>query len=131
MESGSKNYTAPRRLKLLVTIVNREKAELYADLLQSCEIHMQTAVLARGTAGTETLNMLGLDDTEKAVIFSVVREDRAADALSLLEDRFDKIKNGKGIAFTVPLTGTIGVAVYRFLSNNTEGVETKWNSPTK
>ena len=34
-----------------------------------------------------------------------------------LEEKFHKIKNGKGIAYTVPLTSTIGVAIYQFLSN--------------
>ena len=38
-------------------------------------------------------------------------------ALSALEQKFKTIKNGKGIAYTIPLTGTIGVAIYRFLSN--------------
>jgi hypothetical protein len=34
-----------------------------------------------------------------------------------MEKKFKTIKNGKGIAYTVPMTGTIGVAIYRFLSN--------------
>ena len=34
-----------------------------------------------------------------------------------LEDRFEKIKNGKGIAYTIPLSSVIGVMVYQFLSN--------------
>jgi glycerol-3-phosphate acyltransferase PlsY len=28
-----------------------------------------------------------------------------------------KFKGGKGIAYTVPMTSTIGVAIYQFLSN--------------
>ena len=34
-----------------------------------------------------------------------------------VESQFN-LRGGKGIAFTVPLTGVIGVAIYRFLSNN-------------
>ena len=109
---------APPKLKLLVTIVNREKAELYAALLQSFEINLQLTVAANGTANTEMLRVLGLTESEKAVIFSVVREDRAPQALRFLEEKFETIKNGKGIAYTVPLTGTIGVAIYQFLSNS-------------
>ena len=30
-----------------------------------------------------------------------------------------KIKNGKGIAFTIPMQSIIGVSIYQFLSNNT------------
>ena len=108
---------APCKLTLLVTVVNRQKAEFYADLIQSFEVNMQLITAAKGTASTETLHYLGLSDTDKSVIFSVIREDRTAAVLSALEERFRTVKNGKGIAFTVPMSGTIGVAIYRFLSN--------------
>ena len=108
---------APRKLKLLVTVVNREKAEFYTDFIQSFEVNFQTAMAARGTANQETLRLLGLADSDKTVIFSVIREDMCDKALSALEKKFETIKNGKGIAYTVPMTGTIGVAIYRFLSN--------------
>lgn len=125
-----KKETAPIRLKLLVTVVNREKAEFYLDFLNSFEVNFQTSVLGKGTADTETLQLLGIADTQKAVIFSVITEKRAAEALEALESKFENIRGGKGIAFTVPLSSTVGVTVYKFLSNNREG-ETKWNSPTK
>ncbi len=108
---------APRKLKLLVTVVNREKAEFYTDLIQSFEVNFQTSMNARGTASKETLRLLGIGETDKTVIFSVIREDMCDKALSTLEQKFKTIRNGKGIAYTVPMTGTIGVAIYRFLSN--------------
>ncbi len=109
--------SAPRKLSLLVTVVNRNKAEFYADFLQSFEVNMQLITNAEGTASKETLHYLGLVETDKAVIFSVIREERVAEALAALEQKFKTIKNGKGIAFTTPMTGTIGVAIYQFLSN--------------
>ena len=108
---------APRKLKLLVTVVNREKAEFYMDFLQSFEVNFQTAMAAHGTASQETLRLLGLGESNKTVIFSVIREDMCERALNALEQKFKTIKNGKGIAYTIPMTGTIGVAIYQFLSN--------------
>ena len=108
---------APRKLKLLVTVVNREKVEFYTDLIQSFEVNFQTSMNARGTASKETLRLLGIGETDKTVILSVIREDMCDKALSTLEQKFKTIRNGKGIAYTVPMTGTIGVAIYRFLSN--------------
>ncbi len=108
---------APRKLKLLITVVNREKAEFYIDFLQSFEVNFQISMPARGTANAETLRYLGLSDSSKTVIFSVIREDRAPAALAALNEKFNTIKNGKGIAYSVPMTGTIGVAIYQFLSN--------------
>ena len=101
---------APVRLKLLVTVVN---------LQSNFHINFQTILAAEGTADSDTLRLLGLTDSSKGVIFSVVREDQAHAALMGLEGKFGSIKNGKGIACTVPLTGTIGVAIYRFLGNIT------------
>ena len=118
----SKRVSSPRpltppKLKLLITVVNRQKAELFLGLLQGFDVNMQLSMAAQGTASTEMLQMLGLTDTDKAVIFSVIREDRADEALRYLDDKFHTIKNGKGVAFTVPMTGVIGVAIYQFLSN--------------
>jgi len=109
---------APQKLKLLITVVNRSKAEFYMDLLQSFEVNMQLAMAAQGTAKTEMLNMLGLVDNEKAVILSAIRADKATEALNALDEKFKTIKNGKGIAYTIPMTSTIGVAIYQFLCNN-------------
>jgi hypothetical protein len=118
--TGKKNdrVTAPHKLKLLFTVVNRQKAEFYADLLQAYDVNMQMLLSAQGTASTEMLQFLGLTNNEKVVIASIIREDRAADAMHMLEEKFRTIKNGKGIAYTVPMSGTIGVAVYQFLCNH-------------
>ena len=109
---------APQKLKLLVTIVGRNKAELYMDLLQSQDVNFQMAMNAHGTASTETLRLLGLTDSDKTVIFSVLREDRAKETMALLDEKFRTVRGGKGIAYTIPLTSVIGATIYRFLSNN-------------
>ena len=107
-----------RKLKILITVVNRSKTEFFMDLLTAYEVNLQTAVLAQGTATNDTLHMLGLEDADKSVIFSVIREDKAEEALHAIEDKFSTLKRGKGIAFTVPMSSVIGVAMYRFLSNH-------------
>ena len=110
--------SAFRKLKLLVTVVNRSKTEFYMDFLHAYEVNFQTSVLAHGTAKSETLYMLGLEDSDKSVIFSVIREDKVQEALHALDEKFHTLKNGKGIAFTIPMSSVIGVAIYRFLSDN-------------
>ena len=107
-----------KKLKLLITVVNRSKTEFFMDFLTAYEINFQTAVLGQGTARSEMMYMLGLEDSDKGVIFSVLREDKAEEALLGLDNKFHTIKNGKGIAFTIPMSSVIGVAIYRFLSNH-------------
>lgn len=117
----SAGMTAPKKLMLLFTIVNRNKAEFYADVLQKFEINMQLILAANGTADTKIQSLLGLTDLQKSVIISVIRRDKSRAALSELDEKFRTVKGGKGIAYTVPMTSTIGVAIYQFLSNTTSG----------
>ena len=109
---------APKKLKLLITVVNKNKAEFYMDYLQEFEINMQMSMRARGTADSDLLHYLGLEDSEKRVLFSLIREDMAPAALKGLEEKFATVRDGKGIAYTVPLSSVAGAAIYQFLTNN-------------
>ena len=109
-----------KKLKLLFTVVDRQKSEFYLDVQSQYEINCQLALQGFGTAQTELIDMLGLNN-HKAVLVSVVREDMVDTVLQVLEDKFATIKNGKGVAFAVPLSSVIGVNLYRFLSNNRLG----------
>ena len=117
MARKDKNQSDVKKLKLLMTVVNRKKTEFFIDFLSGFEINFQTSVLAQGTARSEMLHLLGLEDSDKSVIFSVVREDRAEEVLQALDEKFHRVRGGKGIAFTIPLSSVMGVALYRFLSN--------------
>ena len=121
INTRASGMTAPKKLMLLFTIVNRNKAEFYVDVLQKFEINMQLVLAANGTADNKIQSVLGLTDSEKSVIISVIRRDKSRSALSELEEKFKTVKGGKGIAYTVPMTSTIGVAIYQFLSNTTSG----------
>ena len=111
------NEAAIKKLKLLFTVVDRAKAEFYLDTLSQFEVNCQVSTNGLGTAHSEMLNLLGLNP-HKAVLISVVREDRVDEIMKCLENKFATIKNGKGIAFAVPLSSVIGVNNYQFLSNN-------------
>lgn len=115
--ANSVNGSDIKKLKLLFTVVDREKAEFYLDVLSQFEVNFQMAVQGKGTADSEVLSLLGLNN-HKAVLFSVVREDQVDAVMNCLEDKFETIKNGQGISFAVPLSSVIGVNLYRFMSNN-------------
>ena len=116
------NDSAIKKLKLLFTVVDRTKGEFYLDVLSQFEINCQMVVSGKGTAQSELVDLLGLN-IHKAVILSIVREDMVDPVIKCLEEKFDTIKNGKGIAFAVPLSSVIGVNLYQFLSNNKQKKE--------
>lgn len=117
------NTVTDNRLELLITTVARNKADYFADLIQSFDVNLQLTVFAEGTADSGMLAALGINDTAKAVIFSVIQERKLPEALGTLDNKFKTIKGGKGIAFTVPLSSVIGTLIFGFLSNNTAVVE--------
>ena len=116
----ARRITNLKKLKLLILVVNRSKAEFYQDTLLPFEVNMQLLMHAEGTAPTEAIQLLGLADRDKAVLFCLIREDRASAALRMLEEKFATVRGGKGVAYTVPLSGVMGVAIYSFLANAKE-----------
>ncbi len=116
------NESAIKKLKLVFTVVDRPKAEFYLDVLSQFEVNFQMVAPGKGTAQSDLIEVLGLN-IHKAVLMSVVREDMVDPIMKCLENKFETIKNGKGVAFAVPLSSVIGVNMYQFLSNNKLGRE--------
>ena len=111
------NETAIKKLKLLFTVVDRNKGEFYMDVLSQYHVNCQLVLPGMGTAASDLVELLGLN-LHKAVVLSVVREDLVETIMNTLENKFQTIRNGKGVAFAVPLSSVIGVNMYQFLSDN-------------
>ena len=73
--ANSVNESAIKKLKLLVTVVDRNKGEFYLDVISQYEVNCQMSLPGMGTAQSEIVEMLGLNN-HKAVLLSVVREDQ-------------------------------------------------------
>ncbi len=115
--ANSINEAAIKKLKLLITVVDRQKAEFYLDVISQFEVNLQMVLSGKGIANSEILELLGLNN-HKAVILSVIREDLTDAIMNCLDEKFLTIKKGKGIAFAIPLSSVIGVNLYQFMSNN-------------
>ena len=108
---------AVKKLKLIITVVDRPKGEFYMDVIGGFEVNCQMIMAGQGTASSELVDLLGLNP-EKAVILSVAREDMVPEIMNTLETKFETVRNGKGVAFAIPLSSIIGVNLYQFMSNN-------------
>lgn len=89
----------------LITIVDRGKTGAVQRIYQSHQIHHTLVVRGHGTANSEIMDMLGLDEPEKELMLSVAT---GACCRSVLEELVDKLhfdRPGTGIAFTCALTG--------------------------
>lgn len=104
------------KLEMLLAIVHNNKAAYYSSIIQSHQANLQFTVPAQGTSHL-ILNYLGLADRPKSLIMSVVRADEAGDLIDQLNETFQKGKDYKGIALTIPFSSMVGSLAYGFLSN--------------
>lgn len=114
--SKEKSLDAPIKLKVLVTIVNRKKADFFTSVLESFDVNQSEVIYGNGLASKQILQYLGLNKSEKAVIISFVKETKVKDILAQYEDKYFKVKDAQGIAFTIPLSQMIGLNSYKFLA---------------
>lgn len=110
------------KLKVLITVVSRSKADFYMDCIQSFGVNMQMVLYGQGTAPREIASAMGLTESDRAVIFSMIGEDRLKAALESLEEKFNTIAGGKGIAYTVPMSSIIGKSIFNFLCDNRDTI---------
>ena len=105
---------------LMITIPDRSRGEEFANWYQKQGIPLVMTTLGNGTATTEILNLLGLEATEKAVLFCVAARSprlvrRAAKDLWLDVP-------GRGVLMTVPIS-SMGVAAKEYLLQGQEAEE--------
>ena len=121
-KADGRSRVTMNRLKILVTIVNRAKADFYMDHIQSFGVNMQMVVFGKGTAPREIATAMGLADSDRAVIFSIIGEDKLRSALDSIEEKFKTIVGGKGIAYTIPMSSIIVKSIFNLLSDNRDAV---------
>ena len=102
-------------LFLMTTIVDRKVVKKYSELYKENEQHVMFVTLGSGTAANEILDYLGLENTEKAVIFSIQEESAWEKTKKQLQQKLKIDAPGGGIAFTIPLSSVGGKKTLQFL----------------
>ena len=114
---------APHKLMMLITVVQKGKGTFFADFIKTFDANLQIAIVGTGTADSDLVEFLGLKDSRRSIIISIVREERVDEIMEALEERFHTVNNDKGISFAMPLSSVIGKLSYGFLSNDQRMVE--------
>ena len=105
---------------LMITITDRSRGEEFANWYKAQGIPLVLTALGNGTATTDVLNFLGLEATEKAVLFCVAaRSPRLVRRAA--KDLWLDIP-GRGILMTVPIS-SMGVAAKEYLLQGQEAEE--------
>lgn len=85
-------------LKYLITITKREYTENYLDFFRQHGIKTVISSLCNGTASESTLNLMGLEKTEKVMFQAMVREELLGDITKGLIVEMDISSAGNGVA---------------------------------
>ena len=102
-------------LYMMTTIVDRKIANKYVDLYKENDLNVMLLTLGLGTATNDILDYLGLDNPEKAVIFSVLQEASWLETKKQLQKKLQIDAPGGGIAFIIPLSSIGGKKALQFL----------------
>lgn len=108
------------KLYLMTTIINRNLSKKFLKLYDEEGLEVILISLGAGTASGDILDYLGLEDTEKAVIFTVLEENRWLSTKKDLQKKFQIDAPGGGIAFIIPLSSIGGKKTLQFLTANQE-----------
>lgn len=92
------------RIKLIVTITRRGMGSKMVDIYKQNQLHYDFICLGLGTATSEMLDYLGLEDTKKDVVISMAPQIKIPSVLKKITENFHLEKPGNGIVFTIPLS---------------------------
>lgn len=103
-------------MNYLVTITKREYSEAFLRYFYENGIHSMTAALCEGTAQKKTLDLLGIEKTEKVMLSAVMSGALTEGLLRGLMRTMQIDVPGNGIAFTVPLQSAANAASLQYLT---------------
>lgn len=104
-KTRTKSQKRTERAKLLFSIVNHEIEHRFKEVLDDCSVALAFTFSGTGTAHSAVLDYLGIGQTEKAILISLIPETDEALILSEIRQKMALYRVGRGISFTVPLSG--------------------------
>ena len=104
------------KLNLMTTIVDRNQVRKYLHLYEEEGLQIMLVTLGDGTASGDVLDYLGLEATEKSVIFSVLTDENFYKTKKSLQKKLQIDAPGGGIAFIVPFSSIGGKKALQFFT---------------
>lgn len=117
-------------LNMMVTITNRSQVTRFLSFYNENQVDLMLVTLGRGTANSDVLDYLGLEQAAKAVLVGVVTDEVWGRLKKGLEKNLRIDVPGTGIAFTVPLSSVGGRRELLFLTEG-QNFEKKEESALK
>ena len=130
---AKKSSAFEKRPKLLVGIIRKEDEIALTEACNECCVALHFSGIGYGTAKSQYLSYLGLDEIEKRIVYSLIPNYSESRVLRAINRRLRLYLPGNGIAFTVPLSGISSIINNAILSTplREDPAETQKNTPEK
>ena len=102
----------------LITITDRHSTDAFLALYEEHGITVSLRTVGAGTAVQETLSTLGLEQTEKAVLFAMITAETWPGLQKDLRRKMRIDVPGTGIAFIIPVSSIGGKRALQFLTEH-------------
>ena len=111
MSENRPQMTVQGAVEVVAAVVDVEQGEKVLRIYREEQAPVDFVCMAHGTARTEMLDLLGIGETAKAIVMCMVSRQTGVRLIKRLEMRYP----GRGIAFTIPITG-IGLRWHKLLT---------------
>ena len=104
-------------MNYIMTVINPDALKKLSDICAQLEIPMSVALHGRGTAIESMRDLLGIDSTEKWIVFSVAGEEKTKEYMNRLRRTLYIGVPGHGIAWAVPIKSVGGGKILAYLND--------------
>lgn len=104
-------------MNYIMTVINPDALKKLSDICAQLEIPMSVALHGRGTAIESMRDLLGIDSTEKWIVFSVAGEEKMKEYMNRLRRTLYIGVPGHGIAWAVPIKSVGGGKILAYLND--------------
>ena len=111
-----KRQADKRRVKLLVGIINKEDEKRFTEIVNESCVALHFSGVGHGTARSSYMNYFGFNEIEKRFTMSLIPDGMEHSVLSAIGHGLKLYLVGRGIAFTVPLSGVSSIVNDAILS---------------
>lgn len=93
------------KVKLLVGIINKEDESRFTEIVNECATAVHFSGVGHGTARSSYMTYFGFNEIEKRITMSLIPASAEHNILSAVGHGLKLYLVGRGIAFTMPLSG--------------------------
>ena len=110
-------------MNYVITICNPKSLELLTEICSGLELAMTTVLHGRGTAVKSMLDILGIESSEKRILFTVADGAKTQKLIELAKERLYIGVPGHGMGVSVPIKSVGGGLTMAYLNGGDENAK--------